>query len=110
MLRTKHSINYLAILVDQRLKLPKNSWNTFWRKDLLVPDIATMLTVSVRTVRCQMSEYGITSSRSFGNISDDDLCRIIRDIRETWPKSGYRIVQGCLRARGLGSNTSELEV
>ena len=61
---------------------------------------------------CQMPNVWvwITSSRSFGNISDDDLCRIIRDIRETWPKSGYRIVQGCLRARGLGSNTSELEV
>ena len=70
-----------------KIQITQEQLEYLLQKGFTCPDIATMLTVSVRTVRCRMSEYGITSSRSFDNISDDDLCRIIRDIRETWPKS-----------------------
>ena len=84
-----------------KIEITQEQLEYFLEKGFSCPNIANMLTVSVRTVRRRMSEYGITSSRSFDNISDDNLLTIIREIRVTWPRSGYRMVQGCLRARGL---------
>jgi len=73
----------------------------FLDKGFSCVDIATMLSVSVRTVRRKMSQYDISSSRAFDVISDEDLYKLINEIREKWPRSGYRMVQGCLRARGI---------
>lgn len=64
-------------------------------------DISKMLGVSVSTVRRRMSDFDISTSRPFAEISDDGLSQVIAEIKKEWPRSGYRMVQGLLRAKGM---------
>lgn len=82
-----------------KIEITQAQLEYFLEKRFTCPDIAKMLSVSVRTVRRRLEEYVISSSRSFDNISDDDLSKVIAEILKTWPRSGYRMVEGCLRAR-----------
>lgn len=62
-------------------------------------EISAMLGVSEPTVRRRLQEFGL-SSRNLTNISDDALDRIVRQIKEDFQQSGYRVIRGILRARG----------
>lgn len=63
-------------------------------------EMATLLGVSLSTVRRRMIEYSIDTSRPFSDISDENLCERIRDIKKENPRSGYRMMLGHFRARG----------
>lgn len=64
-------------------------------------DISEMLSVSVSTVRRRMSDFDISTSRPFDEISDESLSQVIAEMKKEWPRSGYRMVQGLLRAKGM---------
>ena len=63
--------------------------------------IASMLGVSERTVRRRLSEFGIDSTGTFSDIDDLTLDTTIRSLQVQFPNSGYRMMLGHLRARGL---------
>ena len=63
--------------------------------------IASMLGVSERTVRRRLSEFGIDSTGTFSDIDDLTLDTTIRSLQVHFPHSGYRMMLGHLRARGL---------
>ena len=63
--------------------------------------IASMLRVSERTVRRRLSEFGIDSTGTFSDIDDHTLDTTIRGLQVHFPNSGYRMMLGHLRARGL---------
>ena len=63
--------------------------------------IASMLGVSERTVRRHLSEFGIDSTGTFSDIDDLTLDTTIRSLQVQFPNSGYRMMLGHLRARGL---------
>lgn len=63
--------------------------------------IASMLGVSERTVRRRLSEFGIDSTGTFSEIDDLTLDTTIRSLQVQFPNSGYRMMLGHLRARGL---------
>lgn len=63
-------------------------------------EIGRLLGVSLSTVRRRMIEYSIDTSRRFSDITDENLCELIRDIKKENPRSGYRMMLGHLRARG----------
>lgn len=63
-------------------------------------EIGRLLGVSLSTVRRRMIEYSIDTSRPFSDITDENLCELIRDIKKENPRSGYRMMLGHLRARG----------
>ena len=63
--------------------------------------IASMLGVSERTFRRRLSEFGIDSMGTFSDIDDLTLDTTIRSLQVHSPNSGYRMMLGHLRARGL---------
>ena len=65
------------------------------------PKIAYLLGVSLRTVRRRMTEYGLSVSALYSQISDGELDRLVDDIRGSFPNCGYRMMDGHLRQRGI---------
>ena len=65
------------------------------------PKIAYLLGVSLRTVRRRMTEYGLSVSALYSEISDRELDRLVDDIRGSFPNCGYRMMDGHLRQRGI---------
>ena len=57
--------------------------------------------VSERTVRRRAAEFGIESSGSFSNIDEAALDATISNLLVQYPNSGYGMMLGHLRARGL---------
>ena len=62
--------------------------------------IATILGVSEATIRRKYRVFEI-SSRSYTDISDDELDNKIKSIKGDFHQSGYRMVTGILRANGI---------
>ena len=64
------------------------------------PNIANVLGVSLSTVRRRMSEYGLSVRALYSVISDQDLDRVVAEIKEDFPNCGYRLMKGHLLHRG----------
>lgn len=69
--------------------------------EFTVPEIARMLSVSVRTVHRRLSEYGLSVRRSYSDITHDDLKGVVAAYLDGNPNSGYRMVNGFLKSIGL---------
>ena len=65
------------------------------------PTIATLFGVSVRTVRRRMADYGLSVMSRYSTISDDELDHLISELKHEYPSSGYRIMLGLLKNRGI---------
>lgn len=62
--------------------------------------IATLLGVSLRTVRRRMEEYGLSVRSCYSAISDEDLDQLVMQLKCNYPSSGYRVIDGILRSQG----------
>ena len=65
------------------------------------PKIASLLGVSLRTVRRRMAEYGLSVSDLYSDIGNNELDRLVNEIRSIFPNCGYRMMDGHLRQRGV---------
>ena len=65
------------------------------------PKIASLLGVSLRTVRQRMTDYGLSVSAFYADISDTELDRLVNDIRAVFPNCEYRTMDGHLRWHGV---------
>ena len=65
------------------------------------PKIAALLGVSLRTVRRRMTEYGLSVSGLYSDISNCELDRLVDEICGSFPNCGYRMMDGHLRQRGI---------
>lgn len=68
--------------------------------NLSVRYIAKLLGVSCRTVRRRIQEFGF-SPKTYSNISDQDLNRLVAQIKNEMPSAGYRMVKGRLQSMGI---------
>ena len=68
---------------------------------LKCPKIAEVLGVSLSTIRRRMTEYGFSVTSLYANITDQELDRIVSEIKQQFPNSGYRLMHGHLLSRGL---------
>ena len=66
-----------------------------------VPQIASMLEVSVSTIRRRMSSYGLSIHQTYSNISDAELDAIVSDAQHLFPGWGNRQMYGYLVSRGI---------
>ena len=66
-----------------------------------VRQMATMLGCSERTVHRRLREASLSVSRSFSDISDQDLKAAVADINRDFPRHGYRLVTAHLHSRGI---------
>ncbi|XP_041832801.1 uncharacterized protein LOC121653126 [Melanotaenia boesemani] len=68
--------------------------------DLSVTCISKLTCISVRTLFRRMQEWGLSIRDRYSNISDDELDRLIIQIKQTSPNLGHRMVKGYLKALG----------
>ena len=66
-----------------------------------VPQIASMLEVSVSTIRRRMSSYGLSIHQTYSNINDAELDAIVSDAQHLFPGWGNRQMYGYLVSRGI---------
>ena len=71
-------------------------------------DMARMLGISDATVHRRMKDFNLEISHSFSTIDDNTLDGIVLSIKEEFPNSGYRMVLGHLRGRGLITQQSHV--
>lgn len=64
-------------------------------------DIGRMLSVSARTVRRRIIEYGLESVSQFSDLSDNDLDALTRSFVTDNPDCGLKVYEGFLRSCGL---------
>ena len=64
-------------------------------------EIAALLHVGEATVRRRLHEYGLSTSVVFTPLSDEELDEVVKDVKRDFVQSGYRMVVGVLRSRGL---------
>ena len=70
----------IALVGRPRYYIPKSQLEFLLQSKFTVPQIASLLNVSVRTVRQRMDEYGLSVH---SNISDQDIDVIVRRIQQS---------------------------
>lgn len=65
------------------------------------PTIASMLGVSLRTLRRRMTELGLSVYDFYSTISDQDLDLAVSALKLQYPNSGYRMMAGLLLQQGV---------
>ena len=66
-----------------------------------VPEISSILGVSVRTVRRRTTEYQLSVGGLYVQLTDTQLDAIVGEIQSQFPTCGNRQMQGHLRSRGI---------
>ena len=84
-----------------RFLITEESLSYLLENGFTVPDVSRMLGVSVSTVRRRMAELDIRISDMYTVMSDVELDRIVKEIKEYYPHLGSRMLQGQLNLRGL---------
>ena len=64
------------------------------------PQIVTMLGVSESTIRRRFREFNL-STRCYTDVSDEQLDVIVSSIKDDFQQSGYRMLTGILKSRGI---------
>ena len=84
-----------------RFNIPRNQLACLLEKRFTIPQIGEILGVSVRTVRRRMTEYNLSVSAFYSELTDDQLDVIVGEIQAQFPTCGNRQMQGHLLARGI---------
>jgi hypothetical protein len=63
--------------------------------------ISNMPGISLRIIRRRMHEQGLNTSQPFFELADEELDRVVVEIKNHHSKYGYRMVLGHLRSGGL---------
>ncbi len=63
-------------------------------------EVSDNLGVSLRTIRRRMTEYGLSVSSLYSNLSDGDLDVLVSQILHEYPNCGYRLMHGHLLCCG----------
>ena len=64
------------------------------------PQIASIVGVSLSTVRRRMAQFGLSVGEQYSQISNDGLDMLVVAIKEQFPTCGYKQMQGHLQSRG----------
>jgi transposase len=83
-----------------RLDIRQDQLEYFLELGFTCPRIASMLGVSLRTIRRWMSESGLSVRNLYSTISDEQLDILVRLIQQNFPNCGHRLMQGHLLQEG----------
>ena len=67
---------------------------------LSCPQIASLLGVSLSTIRRRMTDCNLSVSSVYSQISDHELDILVADIKHSFPNCGYRLMYGHLLNQG----------
>ena len=89
-----------------QLNIPRNQLAYMLEMTFTVPQIASILKVSVRTIRRRMSEYELSVHAPYSQLTDHELDTIVSSIQTQFPTCGNHQMQGHLLARGMKSTAA----
>ena len=81
--------------------LPRKQLLYFIEHGFTCSRISAMLQISQRTIRRQMSSYGLSVQEMYSQISDAELKKLITEAHVSFPNAGYRFIRGWLNQRGF---------
>ncbi|XP_060077254.1 uncharacterized protein LOC132556835 [Ylistrum balloti] len=82
-------------------KIPYETLVSLLKYNFKLTDIASMLGVSVKTIRRRMSEYGLPSIRSkYSAMTCVELEEEVRKIIDEFPNVGYKTIASILQSKG----------
>jgi hypothetical protein len=84
-----------------KLLITKDQLEHLLQLNFSCPKIASLIGVSLRTVRRRMTDFELSVQGLYSDISDRELQRLISDINIAFPNCGYRMMDGHLRQRGV---------
>ncbi|XP_029014862.1 uncharacterized protein LOC114860437 isoform X2 [Betta splendens] len=68
--------------------------------DMTIPCISKILGLSVKTVKRRMEEWGLRIKESYSSLTDDELDKLVSEIKQESKNMGIRAVRAHLRAQG----------
>ena len=83
-----------------RINVTRESLEYFLNSCFSATQIASMLHISLSTIRRRMSLFGLSVSSQYSSLSDSELDRLVCTIQDQYPLCGYRMMIGHLRALG----------
>ena len=83
-----------------RVLVPDQSLEMLLENKFTVPQISSILGVSVSTVRRRMSELGLSVRAYYSDISDSNLDQIVEGFQQQYPMCGNRQMYGHLLSIG----------
>lgn len=81
-------------------EIPEELLNYFFDNGFKIPTVATMMGVSVSTIKRRMSGYGLSVSQTYSNLTDEDLGNAVREIQQEIPDAGYKTIGAVLLSKG----------
>ena len=72
------------------------------------PTIASLLGVSLRTLRRRMTDFNLSIKDTYSSINELELELTIKSLKELYPNAGYRIMDGLLRVKGIKVTQNQL--
>ncbi|KAJ8364804.1 hypothetical protein SKAU_G00136350 [Synaphobranchus kaupii] len=67
---------------------------------LPIPTIAKLTGIPRRAIFRRLTEYNITVRELCSTVSEEELDRLVTEIKSVMPQAGYRLVRGTLKAKG----------
>lgn len=84
-----------------RYDVPEDQLQFLLESKFTVPQISSLLGVSIRTVRRRMEQYNLSVRSFYSSMSDQELDAIVRSIQTRFGLCGNRQMNGHLLARGI---------
>ena len=81
--------------------ITKDHLEFFIERQFNTRDMAAMMNVSIRTIERRMAEFGLSIRSTYSDMQDDQLDRIILELMQDFPNTGYRRMSGMLTSRGI---------
>ena len=81
--------------------IPKEQLELFLELGFRIPEMATMLGVSVKTVQRRLREYDLSITNTYSNVTNETLDNHVTEILHMFPNCGYRRMRGFLTTRNL---------
>lgn len=91
-----------------RYEIPEETLVFFLENRFSVPQIASMLAVSVSTIRRRMSAVGLSVRNAYSDISDAELDDLVLGIHQQYPTCGNTQMKGHLVA--MGYNIQQIRI
>ena len=84
-----------------RYDIPSEQVRFLLETKFTVPQISSLLGVSIRTIRRRMEEYSLSVRSFYSSLSDQELDDIVRSIQNQFGLCGNRQMSGHLSAKGI---------
>ncbi len=81
--------------------IPKEQLELFIELGFHIPEMATMLSVSAKTVQRRLKAHGLSITNMYSSISNETLDNHVTEVLQMFPNCGYRRMLGFLTTRGI---------